>query len=166
VTVTLQASPSDRTNLAVGQQCTVQVSGSQNEVTGTITELDTAPTTITSGAAASSAGAGAGGSAGGGGASEQVYEGTVESPDLGSLDGADGSTVSISVVDQQITDAPTVPIAAVKQNGVGQDVVRVLGSSGAVSEVPVTTGLSEGSYIQIKSGVSIGETVIVQSDQS
>jgi len=160
VTVTLQASPSDRTNLAVGQQCTVQISGSQNEVSGTITELDAAPTTI------SSAGSGASAAAGGGGGSSQVYEGTVASPGLGSLDGADGSTVSISVVDQQITDAPTVPIAAVKQNGVGQDVVRVLGSSGAVSEVPVTTGLSEGSYIQIKSGVSIGETVIVQSDQS
>ncbi|MGA2521112.1 MAG: Calx-beta domain-containing protein [Acidimicrobiales bacterium] len=159
VSVTLQASPSDRTNLAVGQQCTVQVSGGTAQVSGTITELDAAPTTISSGGAAAAAG-------GGGGSSQEVYEGTISSSDLASLNGADGSTVSITVTDQQVTNAPSVPIAAVKQNGVGTDVVRVLGSSGSVTEVPVTTGLSEGSYIQIKSGVSIGETVIVQSDQS
>jgi hypothetical protein len=155
VSVTLQASPSDRTNLAVGQPCTVQISGSQAEVSGTITELDSAPTTINTGSSAS-----------GGGGSEEVYEGTIESSDLASLMGADGSTVSISVVNQEATDAPTVPIAAVKQNGVGADVLRVLSSSGSISEVPVITGLSEGSYIQIKSGATIGETVIVQSDQS
>ncbi len=160
VSVTLQASPSDRTNLAVGQQCTVQVSGGTNQVTGTITELDTAPTTITSGGGAAAA------AGGGGGSSQEVYEGTIDSSDLASLNGADGSTVSITVTDQQVTNAPSVPIAAVKQNGVGTNVVRVLGPSGSVTEVPVTTGLSEGSYIQIKSGVSIGETVIVQSDQS
>ena len=154
VSVTLQASASDRTNLQVGQHCTVQISGDTSQVSGTITELDAAPTTISSA------------SSGGASGSQEVYEGRIDAADLVSLNGADGSTVSISVVDQQVTDAPTVPIAAVKQNGVGNDVVRVLGASGAISEVPVTTGLSEGSYIQIKSGVSVGETVVVQSDQA
>ncbi len=74
--------------------------------------------------------------------------------------------MSINVVDQQVNNALTVPVAAVKQNGVGADVVRVLDrKTGKVSEVRVTTGLSEGSYIQVKSGVHLGETVIVEVDQ-
>ena len=82
------------------------------------------------------------------------------------LTGADGSAVSITVVDQQVKNALTVPIAAVKQNGVGQDVVRVIDrSTGKITTVRVTTGLTEGSYIQVKSGVSNDETVVVEVDQ-
>lgn len=165
VSVTLQASPSDRTNLKVGQHCTVQVAGSQVKVSGTITELDATPTVQ---GASSGAGGGAGAAAGaaGGGGGAQLYEGRVDSADLVNLHGADGSAVSISVVDQEADSVPSVPIAAVKQNGQGVDVVRVLHSGGAVTEVPVVTGLSEGSYIEVTSGLSIGDTVIVQSDQS
>lgn len=164
VSVTLQASAADRTNLQVGQSCTVQISGDQSQVQGTITELDATPTVVGGGGGAGAAGAAATGSSGGGGT--QVYEGRIDSADLESLHGADGSTVSIKVVDDQVTDAPTVPIAAVKQNGVGTDVVRVVGPGNQLSEVPVVTGLSEGSYIEIKSGLSIGQTIVVQSDQS
>ena len=39
-TVTLQASASDRTKLKVGQHCTVELVGGDNEVPGTISELD------------------------------------------------------------------------------------------------------------------------------
>jgi len=163
--VTLQASASDRSNLAVGQSCTVQISGGTTQVSGTITELDATPTAQTSGASGAAAAAASGGGQGGG-SSSQVYEGRIDSPDLAKLDGADGASVSITVVDQQVTNAPSVPIAAVKQNGTGQDVVRVVDSSGAITEVPVQTGLSEGSYIQITSGLRVGETVLVQSDQA
>jgi len=166
--VTLQASASDRSNLAVGQSCTVQISGGTTQVSGTITELDATPTVQSSGGASGAGGAAAAaasGNTGAGGSSSQTYEGRIDSPDLAQLDGADGATVSITVVDQQVTNVPSVPIAALKQNGTGQDVVRVVDGSGAVTEVPVQTGLSEGSYIQIMSGVRIGETVLVQSDQ-
>ena len=63
--------------------------------------------------------------------------------------------MSINVVDQQVENALTVPIAAVKQNGAGGDVVRVidLAKGGKVTEVPVTTGLTEGSYIQVTNGL-------------
>jgi len=150
LTVTLQASAANRSKLAVGQTCTVQIAGETNQGTGTITELDSTPTVISSGA---------------GGQSEQVYEGRIEVSDL---TGADGSQVSITVVDQQVNDALTVPIAAVKQNGSGVDVVRVIdiGKGGTVTEVPVTTGLTEGSYIQITSGLRLGELVIAGADQS
>ena len=62
----------------------------------------------------------------------------------------------------------TVPIAAVKQNGSGQDVVRVINVNdrGKITEGPVTTGLSEGSYIEITKGLNGNETVIVEVDQN
>jgi hypothetical protein len=150
LTVTLDASASNRTQLLVGQDCTVQINGASSSVSGTITELDATPTQVT----------GTGGQA-----SSQVYEGTIEAP---GLDGADGSAVSITVVTEQKGDAITVPIAAVKQNGTGHDVVRVvlLGHGGRIVEVPVTTGLTEGSYIEIKRGLRVGQTIVVQVDTS
>ena len=56
---------------------------------------------------------------------------------------------------QERLGALTVPIAAVKQNGQGNDVVRVidLAHGGRIHEVQVKTGLSEGSYIEIQSGL-------------
>ena len=86
----------------------------------------------------------------------------------GDLGGADGAPVTIKVVTQEQLGALTVPIAAVKQNGSGADVVRVidLAHGGKVHEVKVVTGLSEGSYIQIKSGLTEKQVVIVQVDKS
>jgi multidrug efflux pump subunit AcrA (membrane-fusion protein) len=149
LTVSLQASAANRTLLKVGQSCTVQIAGATTTASGTIAELDSTPTEISSGAP--------------GGSSSQVYEGRIEVPDL---NGADGSAVSITVVDQKVENALTVPVAAVKQNGTGADVVRVIDRrSGKITEVPVTTGLTEGSYIQVKNGVQVGQTVIVEVDQ-
>ena len=150
LTVTLDSSASNRTQLTVGQDCTVQIDGESSSVSGTITELDSTPTVVAATA---------------GQPSSQVYEGTIEAP---GLDGADGSAVSITVVTEQKSDALTVPIAAVKQNGTGQDVVRVvdLAHGGRIVEVPVTTGLTEGSYIEIKSGLRAGQTVVVELDSS
>lgn len=145
LSVTLQASAANRTELKVGQACTVQISGENTEADGVITELDSNPTSISSGA---------------GGQSSQVYEGKIE---VSGLNGADGSQVSVNVVTQQVNNAITVPIAAVKQNGTGADVVRVvnLAKGGAITEVPVTTGLTEGSYIQVTGGLTVGQLVIV-----
>ncbi|MDQ1480188.1 MAG: hypothetical protein QOI44_1049 [Actinomycetota bacterium] len=149
-TVTLQASASDRTKLKVGQHCTVTLAGGVNEEPGTISELDS---NLTSLDAASP-----------GGQQQQVYEGKI---DVGDLGAADGASVTIKVIDQQETNAITVPIAAVKQNGAGVDVVRVidLNNRGKVKEMPVETGLTEGSYIEIKKGLKGDETVIVEVDQ-
>jgi multidrug efflux pump subunit AcrA (membrane-fusion protein) len=144
-TVTLQASASDRTKLKVGQHCTVSLVGGVNENQGTISELDQNLTSLDAGTP--------------GGAPTQVYQGKIQVGDLGA---ADGAAVTIKVVDQQETNALTVPIAAVKQNGSGQDVVRVIdiAKSGKITEVPVQTGLTEGDYIEIKKGLKGDETVV------
>ncbi len=144
LSVTLQASAADRSKLTLGQTCTVQISGETSSGSGVITELDTNTTTV---------------------GNAQVYEGTIE---VSGLTGADGSQVSITVVDQQIDNALTVPIAAVKQDGSGADVVRVvdLARGGRVTEVSVTTGLTEGSYIQVTGGLRLGQLVLVEVNGS
>jgi multidrug efflux pump subunit AcrA (membrane-fusion protein) len=144
-TVTLTASASDRTRLKVGDQCTVQISGGDAQATGVISELDQNISTDST-------------------TKQSVYKGKIQVSDLGA---ADGAAVSIDVVVQQKANVLTVPIAAVKQNGAGQDVVRVINiSTGHVTEVPVKTGLSVDSYIEIESGLRGNEVVIVETDQT
>ena len=126
-TVTLKATASDRTKLQVGQQVSASLVGSSQTATGTISQLDDNATVNAE-------------------TSEQSYEGKVELQ--GDLGAADGALVTLDVVIQEKQDALTVPIASVKQNGEGQDIVHVidLDHGGKITEVPVTTGLSEGSH--------------------
>ena len=144
LTVTMHATASDRTRLRTGQKATVSVTGSTDKAEGVITKLDDTAKVDEK-------------------TKEQYYEGTVEVP---KLDAADGANVSIEVVLDERNEVLTVPIAAVKQNGDGQDVVRVLDldHGGDIKEVDVQTGISEGSYIEIKSGLQGGEVVIVEVD--
>jgi hypothetical protein len=143
-TVTLSASPSDRTQLKVGQGVTVQLQGGSAQASGVISQLDdfvtVDPTT-----------------------KAQTYQGKISVGDLGA---ADGATVTIKVTVQAANNVLTVPIAAVKQNGLGQDVVRVIDLSqrGHVTEVPVRTGLADSSYMEIDSGLRAGQVVIVETD--
>ena len=52
-----------------------------------------------------------------------------------------------------------------KQDGTGKDVVRVidLGATGKITEVAVVTGITEGSFIEIVSGLNGGEVVVVET---
>jgi multidrug efflux pump subunit AcrA (membrane-fusion protein) len=145
-TVTLEADPSDRTQLKVGDPCTVKLSGGSAEANGVISELDSNISTddVTK---------------------QQVYKGKITVGDLGA---ADGATVSIDVTVEDKPNVLTVPIAAVKENGSGQDVVRVidLAHGGRVTEVPVKTGLAVDDYIEIDSGLTGNEVVIVETNQT
>jgi multidrug efflux pump subunit AcrA (membrane-fusion protein) len=147
LTVTLDISASDRTKLKVGQPVTVQISGGDQTAAGVITQLDDFITTDKP-------------------TQKQSYKGKVQVS--GSLGAADGTPVTVKVVTQERLGALTVPIAAVKQNGAGDDVVRVidLANGGTIREVKVKTGLTEGSYIEIKSGLKTKDVVVVQLDQS
>ncbi len=145
-TVTLDASAADRTKLKVGQSVTVQLQGADGTAPGVISELDENVTTDPD-------------------TKKQTYKGKVQVE--GELGAADGAPVTIKVVLQERLNALTVPIAAVKQNGAGEDVVRVidLAHGGRIREVRVKTGLSEGSYIEIQSGLRANQVVVVEVDQ-
>jgi len=146
-TVTLKASAADRSNLKVGQKVSVQVQGGDTTAEGVITELNETATIDPE-------------------TKQQTYEGKVQVQ--GDLGAADGAPVTIDVVLEDKPGVLTVPIAAVKQNGSGRDVVRIidLEHGGRIEERVVKTGLAEGSYIEIKSGLKGNEVVVVEVDQS
>jgi hypothetical protein len=143
-TVTLTATASDRTQLEVGQSCTVELQDGSAEATGVISQLDANVTVDPTTKA-------------------ETYSGKIA---VGNLGAADGATVTIKVIDQAADNVLSVPIAAVEQNGLGQDVVRVLDLAhrGRVIDVPVQTGLSDGTYTEIVKGLDEGEVVIVEED--
>jgi hypothetical protein len=76
--------------------------------------------------------------------------------------------VTVKIVTKQARGALTIPIAAVKQDGEGRDVVRVidLEQGGKTRDVPVKTGMTEGSYIEITSGLQADDVVVVELNQN
>lgn len=139
-TINLIASPSDRSELVLGQAVTVEIEAGDQSVAGTITELDDAAT-ITDGGA-------------------ERYEGVVE-PNS-ELFAVDGATVRIEVVLDERIDAIVVPRAAIYQNATGETVVRVIDlDTGAQTEVIIETGIQEGSFTEVVRGLAGGEQIVV-----
>ncbi|MFO1537146.1 MAG: HlyD family efflux transporter periplasmic adaptor subunit [Actinomycetota bacterium] len=146
IAVTLAVSAADRTKLKVGQNATVKVQGGGPSAPGVITALADFPTTNSE-------------------SRQQTFEGTVQV--RGDLGAADGTPVTVEVVVAERLAVLTVPIAAVKQNGSGDDVVRLIDlRTGKTREVTVETGLSEGSYIEVRSGLTATDVVVVELQRS
>lgn len=140
-TITLLLSPTDRGQLDVTQVVTVELQASDQEVQGFIAELDETATIDPAGG--------------------EVYEGVIETVDP--LDAVDGASVNVEVVLEERLDVIVVPVASVLQDGEGNDVVRVVLEDRTTRQVQVTTGLSEGSYIEIESGLDGDEIVLVDA---
>lgn len=147
IAVTMQVGAGDRTKLKVGQSGTAQVQDSSVSAPGVITKIDDFPTTDKE-------------------TKKQYFEGTFQVQ--GKLDAADGTPVTVKVITKQAKGALTVPIAAVIQDGQGRDVIRVidLERGGKTREVPVKTGMTEGSYIEIVSGLKVDDVVVIELNQS
>ncbi len=141
-TITLFASPTDRSKLAEGQPVTVNLASGGQDVEGIITHLDDTATT-------------SGGS--------ETYEGVVETAET--LVGVDGAVVTIDVVVEQSLDAVVVPIAAVLSDG-GQEIVRVVTPEGVIERRAIETGMLDGAYVEVVTGVAPGEYVILEIDRS
>jgi len=142
-TIRLFANPTDRSELEVGQVVQVEIEAGNQDSSGIITQLDEAATISDSGA--------------------ETYEGVVEADvDLAAVDGA---TVRIEVVLEERVDAIVVPIAAIRQDGTGNDIVLVFDeATGNTTPTPIVTGLQEGSFTEIVSGLVGGEVVVVNVD--
>lgn len=139
-TITLFANPTDRSELVLGQVVTVELEAGDQTVDGRIVELDDAAI-ITDGGS-------------------ERYEGVVEvSSELAAVDGA---SVSIEVVLDERIDAMVVPRAAVFQNATGDPTVRVIDPETLVqTEVTITTGIQEGSFTEVLSGLNGNEIVVI-----
>ena len=140
--VTLFASPRDRAKLEIGQKVTIEMDAGDQESDGTISQLDDAVTKN--------------------GASE-LYEGEVET--LKELVAVEGAVVAIDVVVAEVVDAIVVPIAAVLTEN-SSEKIRVVTSDGTVERRVVQTGMLDGAWVEIISGVSPEEFVIIEIDRA
>ena len=141
-TITLFASPTDRAKLAEGQSVTVNLDAGDQESPGTIVELDDNATVS---------------------GTSETYEGVVDAVE--DLVGVDGAVVTIDVVVEESIDAVVVPIAAVLSDS-GQETVRVVTPAGVIERRAVETGMLDGAYVEVVSGVVAGEYVILEIDRS
>ena len=143
-TITLRATATDRSQLVVGQEVDVTVEAGGQETRGVIVELDEVATVDEATGA-------------------EQYEGTVQITEQ--VVAVDGASVTLEVILDERVDAIVVPIAAVSQTADGTDEVRVIDlETGEFLRVPVETGLQEGSYIEIVSGLDGDEVVVVEVD--
>ena len=141
-TITLTLNPTDRGNLEVGMEVEVELQASdQDAVPGVIVELDETATVSADGS--------------------ERYEGVIETSE--SLDAVDGANVNVDVTREEKVDVITVPVAAVLQDGQGNDVVRVVLSDGTTTQVKVEVGLSEGAFVEITDGLTGNELVLVET---
>ena len=70
--------------------------------------------------------------------------------------------MSIEVVLDERIDAMVVPRAAVFQNATGDPTVRVIDPETLVqTEVTITTGIQEGSFTEVLSGLNGNEIVVI-----
>ncbi len=139
-TITLFANPTDRSEIALGQVVTVELEAGDQEVEGRIVELDDAAIITDSGG--------------------ERYEGVVEVTN--ELAAVDGATVRIEVVLDERVDAMVVPRAAVFQDATGNPSVRVIDAETLEQRVvAIETGIQEGSYTEVLSGLDGSEIIVV-----
>jgi len=141
-TITLTLNPTDRGNLEVGMAVEVELQASDQEaVPGVILELDETATVTSDGS--------------------ERYEGVIETFEV--LDAVDGASVNVDVTREERVDVITVPVAAILQDGQGNDVVRVVLLDGTTQQVQVKVGLSEGAFVEITEGLVGDELVLVET---
>ena len=140
--VVLFARPSDRAKLEIGQKVVIEMDAGDQESDGIIAQLDDAVTRN--------------------GASE-LYEGEIES--FKELIAVEGAVLAIDVVVAEAVDAIVVPIAAVLTED-SSEKIRVVSRDGTIERRVVQTGMLDGAWVEIISGVSPEEFVIIEIDRS
>ena len=139
-TITLFANPTDRSEIALDQVVTVELEAGDQEVEGRIAKLDDAAIITESG--------------------NERYEGVVEI--AGELAAVDGATVRIEVVLDERIDAMVVPRAAIFQDATGNPSVRVIDAQTLEQRVvAIETGIQEGSFTEVLSGLEGSEIIVV-----
>ena len=71
-----------------------------------------------------------------------------------------GMTARVDIITGSVDDAMVVPIAALKTNDAGSYVNRVT-AGGQTEQVPVTTGIMDDEYVQILTGLDVGDKVSI-----
>lgn len=131
-----------RTLVKNGQKVTVTPAGSTKALAGTITSISAVETSGTAG-------------------DTPTYTTVVTVSDADGLL-ASGAKASVTIPVASATNAVRVPASAVTPTGTGTATVQVLASgSSTASTVQVTTGAVGGGWVEIKQGISAGDTVVL-----
>ena len=136
--IALTVGAAERSELQVGQRVTVDLTVGNQVLDGTIASLDESATLGQNG--------------------EQRFEGEVSVD--GDYEAVDGAAVTVDVVLAEVVDVLAVPVAAVLRTADG-DVVRVVNDQGTITRTPVTIGLVDREWVEIVSGLSGDELVVV-----
>ena len=142
MSVTISVAESDILSLAVGQEADVSVSSVSDEtLAGTVTEIDKT------------------GSSG-------SYTAVITLDKLSGM--LPGMTASIDVRIEGVDDAIIIPVDALNRTSDGAYVYTSYDEQTQQygGRVDVVTGLSNNNYVEIKSGLSVGDTVYYTEDQS
>jgi HlyD family secretion protein len=76
-----------------------------------------------------------------------------------------GMTGEVTFVEKQVTDVLYISNRAVHQDGT-RSWVKVMQEDGSIEEVTIETGFSNGSIVEVTSGLSEGQTVLLESQVS
>ena len=136
--IALTVGAAERSELQVGQRVTVDLTVGNQVLDGTIASLDESATLGPNG--------------------EQRFEGEVAVE--GEYEAVDGAAVTVDVVLAEVVDVLAVPVAAVLRTADG-DIVRIVNDQGTITRVPVTIGLVDREWVEIVSGLSGDELVVV-----
>ncbi len=145
VDVTADFAESDVTKISNGQKATVTITATGDQVAGTVTTVE--PVASTSGAG-----------------SVVSYSVTValDNPPAKALP---GMSAQVAVAINEADNVVAVPAIAL-EGANGNYAVRVQGSDGSITTVPVEVGLVTSSLAEIKSGVSAGEAIVTGTTSS
>lgn len=75
----------------------------------------------------------------------------------------DGVSTTATIIYERRTDVLAVPSAAVTTTSDGTSTVKVQAADGTIADTPVVVGESDGTYTEITSGLSAGDTIVVAS---
>ena len=135
--ISLNINESEISNISLGQEVEISLTAdSSKEYTGKITKIDAVGTYSSSGS---------------------TFPVEVSLKNDGNI--KIGMSVSCTINIQELTDVLAVPINAVQINGDKKYVITV--ENGETKEVSIETGLSNDEYVEVKSGLSGGETLQV-----
>ncbi len=138
--VTASFAETDLPALKVGQAASIAITATAESTTGKLTQID--PVAATSGS------------------SSVVTYSVVITLDSTPADVQTGMSASVSITTAEADNVLAVPaIALVGANG--SYTVRVMGTDGSISSVPVTVGLTTTQYAAITSGINAGDAVVI-----
>lgn len=139
LSVLVTIDPTDRSRLVTGLEATITVVATDTEGTGAIVELSDRTELDQVG--------------------NELYRGEIHlDQDLGVVEGTE---VRVEVVLARVENAMVVPVAAVLMNDEGHEEVRIVNQAGTIDRVQVTTGLTEGAMVEVTSGLTGNERVVI-----